>query len=216
MDKRKSKQYLGFAIIAFGILALLVNTNIIRDLDDLLGGALLLLGALFFFMIYQRDKTKWWPLLPGSVLAVLGVGVIVDLFVPFASDVMGAAFFYALFAVFALLFSRNSKDWWAILPAGATFTLGTIVLVDSFDLLNSDINGVIFLLGMGLTFLYLWTLRQEIKNLDWAIWPASALLALSFFVHARQTHWMDEDLIFPMLIICAGVIIIFYGSRRKK
>lgn len=216
MDKQKSKQYLGMAIIFFGIIALLVNTNIIQDLDELLGGAFLVLGALFFYVIYQRDKTKWWPLLPGTVLAVLGIGVFVNLFVPSASDVIGAAFFYTLFAVFAFVFSRDSKNWWAVLPAGSTFTLGTVVLVDSFDLLNSDLNGVIFLLGMGLTFLYLWTLRQKIRNLDWAIWPASALLLLSLFVYVQQTSWMNEEFIFPILIICVGVMIIFYGSRRKK
>lgn len=172
MDKQKSRLYLGIAIITFGVLALLVNTNILRGLDDLVGGALLLLVALFFFMIYNRDKRKWWPLLPGTVLAVLGAGVILDLFIPFASDLTGAAFMYSIFAVFAIVFSRDKDNWWAAIPAGVTFTLGTIVLVDSFDLLSSDMNGVIFFLGIGLTFLYLFSLRQDIKNLDWAIWPA--------------------------------------------
>jgi hypothetical protein len=216
MDKQKSRLYIGIAIITFGVLALLVNTNILRGLDDLVGGALLLLVALFFFMIYNRDKTKWWPLLPGTVLAVLGAGVILDVFIPLASDLMGAAFMYSIFAVFAIVFSRDKDNWWAAIPAGVTFTLGTIVLVESFDLLSSDMNGVIFFLGIGLTFLYLFSLRQDIKNLDWAIWPAGVLLGLSFFVYLNQVRWMDEEFVFPLLIILVGVIIIVYGSRRKK
>lgn len=216
MDKQTIKRYIGIAIIIFGILALLVNTNILRGLDDLVGGALLILLALVFFMIYNRDKTKWWPLLPGTVLAVLGVGVILDMFFPFASDVQGAAFMYAIFSVFAYVFSRDKNNWWAVIPAGVTFTIGTVVLVDTFDLLMSDLNGVIFFLGLGLTFLYLWSLRQDIKNLDWAIWPAGILLALSFFVYLQEARWMKEDFIFPLLIILVGVIIIIYGSRRKK
>ena len=215
MSKKNNGFYIGGMIILLGVLALLINSDILRGLDDLLGGALLLLGALIFFGIYNRDRAKWWPLLPGSVLAVLGIGVILDTFVPFASDLMGAAFMYALFAVFAFVFTRESS-WWAVIPAGVAFTLGTVVLVDSFNLIDSDLNGVIFFLGMGLTFLYLWSLRQDFQNLNWAIWPAGALLALALLVYVNQVRWMRDEFVFPALVIFVGVIIIINGTRKKK
>ncbi|MBN1479705.1 hypothetical protein EH223_17490 [candidate division KSB1 bacterium] len=213
---QKSGAYIGAIIIIIGVLALLMNINILENFDNLFGGVLLLAGALVFFSLYHRNRAQWWPLLPGTVFAVLGVGVFLDTFIPFASDLLGAAFMYAIFAVFGFVFNRDRASWWAIIPAGVFFTLGTIVLVDSLDLLDSDLNGVVFFLGLGLTFFYLWSLRHEIKNLDWAIWPAGVLLALALFVYLNQVRWMREELIFPLLIILVGVIIIVLGTRKKK
>lgn len=216
MNHQKSSLYIGAFIIVFGVLALLLNINVLHDLDDILGGFLLLAGAFVFYSLYNRNRSRWWPLLPAIVLAVLAVGVILGTFVPFATDLLGAAFMYAIFAVFAFVFTRNRDSWWAILPAGIFFTLGTIVLVDSLDLLESDLNGVVFFLGLGLTFLYVWSLRHDIKNLDWALWPASVLLILALFIYLNQVRWMRDEYIFPLLVILIGVIIIVYGARKKN
>ena len=216
MSNRTNRRIVGGMIILVGVLALLINADILSGVEDLLGGFLLLLGALFFFNLYNRDHSKWWPLLPGAILAVLGIGIIFDNYVPHASHLLGAAFMYTIFAVFAYIFTRDRKSWWAVLPAGVCFTLGTVALVDSLNMLGPRLHGVVFFLGIGLTFLYLWSLRHEIKNLEWAIWPAGVLLALALFVYANQARWLEEEYMFPLLVILVGVIIIVYGARKKK
>lgn len=216
MNRRKNNLYIGILIIAVGILALLINMRILADMDELFGGTLLLIGALFFFGLYNRNRSQWWPLVPGAVLGVLGLGVLADVFITDASDFIGAGLFYAIFVVFAYVFSRDKDNWWAIIPAGACFTLGTVVLVDSTNLLDSDVTGVVFLLGLGLTFLYLWSLRNDIQNVDWAIWPAMVLLALSALVFVEHVDWLSGDMVFPLLLILVGVIVIANGARKKK
>jgi hypothetical protein len=213
---KKSRRIIGSLIILTGILALLVNTNVLYGLDELLGGILLLIGALFFFHLYYKDRSKWWPLLPGSVLAVWGIGVIFGNYVPIAADLIGAAFMYTIFAVFAFIFTRDRGSWWAIIPAGICFTLGTVVLIDSFNLLDSELNGGIFFLGMGLTFLYLWSMRGDVANVSWAIWPAGILLALALMIYVKDADWLRDDFIFPFIIILIGVMIIVIGVRKKK
>ena len=216
MNRRNNNIYIGVLIIAVGILALLINMHILHDLDDLFGGTLLLVGALFFLGLYSRNRAKWWPLLPGVVLGVLGIGVISEILIADASDFIGAALFYGLFVVFAFVFSRNKADWWAIIPAGACFTLGTVVLVDTTRMLDSDFTGMIFLLGLGLTFLYLWSLRNEVKNVGWSIWPAVVFIGLSLIVFVEQADWLESDIVFPLVLILVGVLVIFYGARKKK
>ena len=216
MKNKKSRTVLGGLIILVGVLALMVNIGILGDWEELLGGLLLLLGGLFFLNLYHQDRSKWWPLLPGAVLAVLGIGVIFNSYVPHASDMLGAAFLYTIFAVFAFVFTRDRSGWWAVIPAGVCFTLGTVVLVDTFHWLNSDLNGVVFFLGLGLTFYYLWSLRQNVENVDWAIWPAGVLLGLALLVYINEVNWIRDDFIFPLLIIVVGVIIIISGTRKKK
>ncbi|MBN1465259.1 hypothetical protein JXA02_05825 [candidate division KSB1 bacterium] len=216
MNDTKSKRILGSVIILVGLFALLINTHLLHGVRNLLGGAVLLTGALFFFSLYKNDRSKWWPLLPAALLAVLGVGVIFDSYVANASDFFGAAFMYTLFAIFAFVFARDRADWWAIIPAGACFTIGTVVLVDSLALLDTDLKGVIFFLGLGLTFLYLWSLRAEVRAVGWAIWPAGALLGLAVLIYADQTDWLRDELIFPLLVILVGVIIILNGARKTR
>jgi len=215
MNEHKNRLYIGALICIIGITALLINTNVLRDMDDLIWATLLLLGSLFFFGLYNRDKSKWWPLLPATLLGVLGIGIFLQLFVPSISQLFGAAFMYALFAVFAFLFTKEKTQWWAVIPAGACFTLGTVIVVETFNLLDSDLVGAVFLLGMGLTFFFLWSLRREIKNLNWAIWPSSILFLLALVVFVNEINWLGEEFIFPILIMLVGIIVILHGFRKK-
>ena len=41
--------------------------------DDLVSAYVLLAGAIPSFMVYARDRARWWALIPGGILAVLGL-----------------------------------------------------------------------------------------------------------------------------------------------
>jgi len=216
MNGRKTNLYIGGIIILIGILTLLSNTNILYGLDDLVGGAFLLLIAFVFFSIYNRDRSKWWPLLPATIFAVLGAGLMLESFFPFADDLLGAAFMFSVFAVFAFIYTREPSSWWAVIPAGVCFTLGVVILVDTLQILDSDMGGVIFFLGLGLTFYYLWSLRHERMNLNWAIWPAIVLLFLAVITYIEQVNRLGGDYVFPLILVFVGVVIIVNGMRKKK
>ncbi len=215
MSSRKTNLYIGGVIILIGILSLLANTNVLYGVDDLLGGLFLLIVAFVFFNIYNGDRSKWWPLLPATILAFLGVGVLLQTFLPIDSDILGAAFMFAVFAVFGYVYTREPSQWWAVIPAGAAFTIGVVVLIDEFNMLDSSMSGVVFFLGLGLTFFYLWSLRQENRNLSWAIWPAVVLAILAVVAYIDATDWLDPATIFPLLLILVGVLIIVHGMKKK-
>lgn len=216
MNRRKSNLYIGGIIVLIGILALLSNTNILSGLDDLAGGAFLLLISFVFYSIYNKDRSKWWPLLPATILAVLGVGLMLEIFFPFADDLLGAGILFAIFTVFAYVYTREPSNWWAVIPAGVCFTLGVVILVDSFRIIDSDMSGVVFFLGLGLTFYYLWSLRHEKKDLSWAVWPAVVLLFLAAVTYIEEVNWLGDEYIFPLLLILGGVVIIVNGTRKNK
>jgi putative Mn2+ efflux pump MntP len=47
-------------------------------LSDLLVPAYVLFAiAIPFFVVYARDPTQWWPLIPGGILAVIGLSFLV-------------------------------------------------------------------------------------------------------------------------------------------
>lgn len=216
MNEKNRGLLFGGIIIVVGIIALLINTGVISGFGDLIGGGFLIIMSMFFLGVYSRDRSKWWPLLPAIVLGVLGLGVIFDMFFDFVSDLLGAAFFYAVFAVFVYVYNKNKSNWWPVIPAGACFTLGTVVLVDSLHLLDSDFGGVVFLLGIGLTFLYLWNIRNAANKLAWAIYPAVVLICLSVMVFLDDVLWLDSEFVFPIILILVGLVIVFAGLQKRK
>ena len=96
------------------------------------------------------------------------------------------------------------------------FTFGTMALIEMLGLLYDDINGAIFFLGVGLTFMFLYMIRNAENKLEWAKWPGGILLGFSVFVYLQNVDWMDGDFIFPAILILVGGFLIVRASIRKK
>ncbi len=64
-----------YVLLAVAVMIGLIGLGV---LDDLLVPAYVLLAiALPFFVIYVRDRRQWWPLIPGGVLAVVGLSFLI-------------------------------------------------------------------------------------------------------------------------------------------
>lgn len=98
-------------------LAALVALDVLRD--EAIAVYVLVALALPLLAIFLRDRTKWWALIPAYVLlaealfvGLIGLGVLDDLLV--------AA--YVLFAIafpFFVVYARNRRKWWALIPGGS-------------------------------------------------------------------------------------------------
>lgn len=76
------------------VLAVMIGLIGLGVLDDLLIPAYILLAiALPFFVVYARDRSLWWALIPGGILAVIGLSFL-------AAE---AAFAYIVAAVLILV-----------------------------------------------------------------------------------------------------------------
>ena len=215
MNNRKAYLVIGMLIIILGIIALLGNLNIFPNWDHFLGGALLLSAAGFFVYIYQRNTSHWALLLPCFVLAALGAGVVFAQFFPARADLIGSFLFFSVFAFFAYVFLLDDRHWWAVTPAGFSFSLGTLILVNSLHLVNSDYGGVILLSGVGLTFLYLWGLHRGGLTFRWAIWPAAAFFALALIVYFDRTEWLGSGVLLSILFILFGLRLVMSAMKKR-
>jgi hypothetical protein len=204
MNHRKAHLIIGTLIIIFGIITLLGNLNIFPNWDHFLGGALLLSAAGFFYYVYQRDTSRWPLLLPTFVSAALGLGVILTQFYPQFGGLIGALFFFSLFAFFVFTFFQDERFWWAVIPAGSFFTLATLILVETLHLMDSNYGGVLSLSGMALTFFYLWGLKRGGLTFRWALWPAVFFIVLALIVLAEQVAWLSNRVLLSILLILIG------------
>jgi predicted membrane protein len=119
-------------IISYAMLAVagLVTLLTLGVLDDPYVATYVLLAIAFPFLVaFLRDRTKWGLLIPAYVLLAVGV------FVPLTElgvldDNLTVT--YILFAVaipFFVVFIRNSKNWWALIPGGILAIIGLSFLI---------------------------------------------------------------------------------------
>lgn len=204
MNNRPAFLLVGVVIIAVGVTALLDGLKILPYGSNVIGALLLLGGAAFFLHWYRRERSRPLLLLPVILMTAWGLVEALSPLAPVVKELETAVFFFSLFGYCAYLFTRHEQFWWTVIPAGLSFTLGTLVLVRTLDLLNSDYGGFVFLTGAGLTFLYLWGLQRGAQIFPWAIWPAVLFFLLALFALADAVPWFSKQLLLALLLIAVG------------
>jgi hypothetical protein len=105
----------------------LITLDVLRD--EAIATYVLWAIALPFLVVYLRNREQWWALIPAYVLlavglmvALIGVGVLDDLLIP--SYVM-----FAIAVPFFVVYTRNTKNWWALIPGGIMAVIGISFLI---------------------------------------------------------------------------------------
>jgi hypothetical protein len=64
-----------YVLLAVGVMVVLIEGGLLSDL--LIPAYVLFAIAIPFFVVYARDPKQWWPLIPGGILAVVGISFLV-------------------------------------------------------------------------------------------------------------------------------------------
>jgi TM2 domain-containing membrane protein YozV len=112
--------------VVAGLVAL-ITLNVLRD--PFIPTYVLAAIMLPFLVAYLRDREQWWALIPayvllavGMMVGLIGQGVLGDLLIPA----------YVMFAVaipFFVVYARDSRQWWALIPGGIMTVIGLSFLV---------------------------------------------------------------------------------------
>ena len=122
----------GLLIPAYVLLAVagligLITLNILRD--QFVATYVLTAIALPFLVAFLRDREQWGLLIPAYVL--LAVGVMVGLIgAGFLNDLLIPT--YVMFAIaipFLVVYARNPKQWWPLIPGGIMAVIGLSFLI---------------------------------------------------------------------------------------
>ena len=197
----------GITLSLGGVLILLFNLGVFDALRpglEYFFAILASLAGLGFLGYYLRDRTQWWPVLPGFTL--LGVAVMA-----FVSTVPGApresltsVLFLALAAAFAVVYIADARNWWAIIPGGILLVLGVIILFSSRLTLNQ--SGVLLFVGIGLVFFLVYLLGPVKREVWWALIPGTALIVSGLFIYVL-TEGQEQLLakLWPLILIIGGL-----------
>jgi len=113
-------------LVITGLVAL-ITLNLLPD--ELVAVYVLLSIAIPFLGVFLRDRSQWWALIPAYVLLAVALmtwlmeaGILSDLLVPG----------YVMFAIaipFFVVYGCNTKQWWALIPAGILTLIGIAFFV---------------------------------------------------------------------------------------
>jgi hypothetical protein len=118
---------LSYAMLAIALMVALITLDILRD--SFIATYVLTAIALPFIYIYLTDRTHWWAVIPAYIL--MAIGVMVGLIEGgILEDNLVAS--YVLFSVaipFFVIYARDRKQWWALVPGGIIGLIGLALLV---------------------------------------------------------------------------------------
>lgn len=192
-----------YILIALSIFVGAVELEILRG--ALIAPVVLTVAAIPFLIVYFRDRSQWWPLIPAYVLlliaamvALIETGVLVDAWT--ATFILGG-----IGLPFLVVYLRDRKNWWALIPAYVMFAVGLMVgLIDNRVLQDSIIPAYV-LLSIALPFFVVYATDT---SRWWPLIPGGvlAMMGVIFLMTGELLGF-----VVPILIIIAGVLVL--GSQ---
>jgi len=214
VNKLSINLIIGSALVLIGVLSLLDNLRIIY-VDGQIVASLLFLGVglVFFYQFAQKKSTGY--LIAASIFTFIGLVTYLETIPGFDDGYFGVIFLWGIAALFAYGFLRDHAKWGFMIPAGIFFTLGCIAWFDMIRFVDDDILGSFFFLGLGLTFGFLYLIRNENNKLDWAKVPALGLIAFSVFIYFVTSDSVVVDLLLPLTLIAIGGYLVYAATKSR-
>ena len=112
----KNNTMIGFILIAVGALAILGNIGIFGDMGNLLFAAGMGAGGIYLLRQYMQNRQGLWTSIVGSIMLGLALASI--------TAKMSGFYFLAMIGLgFILIYRKEPKHWWAVIPGGVLWTL---------------------------------------------------------------------------------------------
>jgi hypothetical protein len=196
-------------LIAGGILLLLQNLGYLDNLSPYLWTVALGIAGIAFYVGYFMDRSRWWALIPGTVLiGIAAVTVVSTLNSPLAGTLEGVIVLGSVALAFLLVYATHREFWWALIPAGVLTTLAVVAGLE--DRTSGVTTGAIFFAGMGVTFLIVFLATR----MRWALIPAAALGVFAALLLIGFGQFFDY--IWPIALIAVGLFLLFRVWRPAR
>lgn len=216
MQKLQPRVWLGLGLIVIGVLVLLDQMRWLYFREEWIVATAFLVGGIWCLSLYQRDKMTW-KLICGLIGISIGMTIILDSLSIVAGDYLGGLIVLLLAGIFILLYSRNPKMWWALIPGGILLTVGARVLLEEAVWSFRYYADSFVLIGIGLTFGYLYKIRTAENRLDWAKWLAIICLVIGGVKLLNEIFYdlHIEEFALPVALILIGAYLILRNLRRR-
>jgi hypothetical protein len=144
-----------YVLLAVAGLVMLITLNVLRD-EAVATYVLTVIAIPFLVAFLQSDRTKWGMLIPpyiliavGVMVGLIGLGTLDDLLIP-------AYVLIAIAIPFFVVYARDTKKWWPLIPGGITALVGLSFLIAE--------AAVQFVVPVVLIIAGIWVLYRQFTN----------------------------------------------------
>ena len=121
-----------YVLLGVAAMLLLSETGLLRDAFQ--GTFVLTAIALPFLLIYLQDRAKWWALIPAYVLFSIGVMILLEELGVLSDFLIPAYVMFVIAIPFFVVYIRNPKQWWPLIPGGIMAAIGlSFLMVEAFQ-----------------------------------------------------------------------------------
>jgi hypothetical protein len=197
-----------YVLWVVALLIALITLNILRD--EAIATFVLAAIALPFLIVFLRNRTQWWALIPTYVLfavalmvGLIGIRVLRD-------EAIATYVLWAIALPFLIVFLNNNNQWWALIPTYVLGAIGLMVGLIGLRILNDLLIPAYVMFAIALPFFVVY-LRDSKQW--WALIPAGimAVIGLSFFIAEAAVGYIG-----PVVLIGVGVWIVVRQLGRKE
>jgi hypothetical protein len=176
-----------YVLTAIGVLVALLELNVLRD--PFVAPFVLAVIALPFLVTFLRDRSQWWALIPTYVLLAVGLMVLLTEGGLMDDDLVPPYVLFAIAIPFFVVFARNTKNWWALIPAGILTIIGISFLIAEAA---AEYIGAIVLVAVGLWIVARQFFRKESEEEESDVEGAAAEGETSTTVEAKAEGPAEE------------------------
>jgi hypothetical protein len=210
ITERTSWGLLLTAYILWAVAGVIVFAELEVLSDSFIPLYVLMAVALPFLVVFLRDRSQWWALIPAYVLIAIGVIISLSEWNVVDDDLI-APFILAVIALpFLVVFLHNHGNWWALIPAYVLLVIGVMVALIELRVLSDLLIPAYVLLAMALPFFVVFARNPKHW---WSLIPGGilALIGLSFLLATAAVQVVGAT-----ALIVAGVVILVLQLVRKK
>ena len=121
-----------YAMITVAAMLLLSETALLRDAFQ--ATFILTAIALPFLVVYLRNRAQWWALIPAYVLLSTGIMILLEELGVLSDFLVPAYVMFVIAIPFFVVYIRNPKQWWPLIPGGIMAAIGfSFLMVEAFQ-----------------------------------------------------------------------------------
>jgi hypothetical protein len=203
-----------WALIPGGIMSFLAMTTLVVDnvAGEWIGSLVLFLIGLSFLIVYLGNRTRTWALLVAYIMIVLSIAPALASFGGDAAAYFGPVFLLAVGLPFFVVYFRDEKNWWAIIPAGVMTILAAIATFAIAGRITGELQGrfvgAFLMFGLAVVFAVVWLRHAK-------PWAKIVTFALAAFGLASIFFDTYTGIVWPLAIIVLGGYLLFTALRPK-
>lgn len=208
---RKQGSVWGSLLIVFGVVGLV---QVYITLSAWAWVGLLTVAGLGVFGVYLIDRSDWGYLVPAYVLwAVASLIALITLDI-LRDEAIATYVLTAIALPFLVVFVRDRKNWWALIPAYVLLAVGVMVGLIGSGTLNDLLIPAYVMFAIAIPFFVVYTSNPQ----EW--WPLipggiMAVIGLSFLIAEAAVQY-----VLPAVLIVAGIWMVvrqfFYSEPTDR